>query len=160
MGHQMSEPIGLTTGLGEVMAPQTLLSALVLAPDGAIRVDPGALHGRSEIESSVRLARRREELAEPQLWRLIWVAIELDEANRPVRYKGLAASELWIDRARDLGYKVLAEHVNRMSEALRGGLNLKALDQRAKQQIARQLESLSAEAWAKSAEPLRRALEA
>ena len=50
----MTKAIPLSTGVGEMMAPQTLLTVLILSPLGEIKLDPGALHGRSEIESSLR----------------------------------------------------------------------------------------------------------
>ena len=150
--------VALRSGLGEVVAPQTLLTSLVLAPDGAITLDPGALHGRSAIEHSVQFVPQRTQLANPQCYWLIWVAVELDASDQPLRYKGLAVSELWIDGTNRLGYKVLAEHVNRMSEALRGGVNLKSLDANARALIARQLTTVSTEVWERSAMSLKDAL--
>ena len=154
----MTGPIPLTTGLGEIMAPGTLLTAFVLTPDGTISVEPGALHGRSELESRLQWVREKEQLADQRIVWLVWVAVELDASNAPVRYKGLAASELWIDREQRMGYKVLAEDVNRMSEALRGGINLKTLGGQEKTLIARQLESLDPAVWGRSADGLKRAL--
>jgi len=154
----MRSTIPLKTGLGEVMAPGTLVTALVLTPDGTIRVDPGLLHGRSEIETHLQWVRQKDELANPHVVWLVWVAVELDSSNTPVRYKGIAASELWVDRERRLGYKVLAEHVNRMAEALRGGINLKTLGAQERVLIAQQLRSLGSEVWERTADNLKAAL--
>jgi len=55
----MTGPIPLTTGLGEIMAPGTLLTTLVLSPDGKISIEPGALHGRSELESRLQWVREK-----------------------------------------------------------------------------------------------------
>ena len=149
------KPVPLSTSLGELMAPQTLVTALLISPDGTIALEPGALHGRSQLEGRLRFVSRREELREPQRHWFIWVAVELDDANQPVRYKGLAASELWVDPGQQAGYKVLAESINRMSEAMRGGVNLKTLGAGEKRLIAQQLAALSAEAWERSAQPLK-----
>ncbi len=154
----MTTPLTLKTGLGEIMAPQTLLTVFVLSPDGTITVDPGALHGRSELEASIRFAKRREELTEPQTYWLVWVAVELDAADSPRCFKGLAASELWVAASQHLGYKSLGEHVNRMSEALRGSVNVKILDARAIASIRQQLQALGAELWERSPQPLKEAL--
>ena len=47
--------VPLTTGLGEIIAPRTLLTVLLLTPEGTISVEPGALHGRSELETRLRM---------------------------------------------------------------------------------------------------------
>ena len=151
--------VPLSTSLGEVMAPQTLLTVLILSPDGTLTVDPGALHGRSEVESTLhKIIQAREPVPNTTVYWLIWVAVELDGSNTPIRYKGIAASELWIDHATKTGYKILAEHVNRMAEAMRGGVNLKTLDHRARLLIAKQLESLGAAAWGQSPSSLKEQL--
>ena len=150
--------IPLTTGLGEVMAPGTLVTALIVSPDGTARSDQGALHGRSGLERSVRLVTARAELGRAERFRLVWVAVELDASNAPLRYKGLTACDLWVDRAGGLGYKSLAEHVNRMSEAMRGGLNLGGLEATARAAIRTQLVALGSEVWERSGQPLKEAL--
>ncbi|MBI3321753.1 MAG: YwhD family protein [Candidatus Omnitrophica bacterium] len=155
----MTTAISLSTGMGEIMAPQTLLTALILAPDGAVRIEPGALHGRSSIEASVRFVQSRDQLQDPQLYWVVWVAIELEAStNRPVRYTGLAAAELWVDSAKQACCKVLAEHVNRMAEALRGGISLKSISGHGKALIAQQLIALGAEVWDHSSQTLKEAL--
>ena len=150
--------IPLSAGLGEIMAPQTLLTVLIVSPDGTMTIDPGALHGRSEIERAIQFVQKREQLADAQAYWMIWVAVELDSANNPMRYKGLSISELWVDRAKQLGYKSLAEHVNRMSEALRGGLNLKSLDGKIRTRIREQLVSIGPHVWERTAPALKEAL--
>ena len=152
-------PVTLSTGLGEIMAPQTLMTPLLMTPEGQITVEPGALHGRSEMESGLRFVKRREELVEgAQRHWLVWVAIELDAATQPVRYKGIAVSELWVDRANQVGYKNLAASVNRISEAIRGGVNLKAMTSTEKAAIKQQLLLLSSASWEQSAPSLKDAL--
>ena len=151
----MTKTVPLSSGLGEVMAPGILVTALILSPDGTIHVDPGALHGRSEIESAIRPVSSRDRAPKAQCYWLVWVAVELDGSNQPLRYKGLAASELWVDLENKTSYKVLAESVNRMAEAMRGGINLKTLGSGEKRLIAQQLATLSADAWERSAQPLK-----
>ena len=152
---RMPRTIPLGPAIGEIMAPQTLVTPLILSPDGTITVDPGALHGRSAIESSLRFVQKPDQVPNAQIWWMVWVAVELDAANTPVRYQGLAVSELWVDPVSKTGYKALAESVNRMSEAMRGGINLKTLGEREKVKIAQQLQALSAEAWERSPQPLK-----
>lgn len=150
--------IPLSTGIGEVLAPQLLVTALVLSPAGELTVDAGALHGRSAVESQLRLSATRQELASPQLYWLIWVAVTLDAANVPQRYKGIAVSELWVDPAAQSAYKVLAEHVNRIADAMLGRINLKTLGPKEKALIRRQLVALGADVWERSDAALKDAL--
>ena len=146
----MTKAVPLSTGIGEVLAPQLLVTALVLSPAGELTVDAGALHGRSAVESQLRLATTRDALKTPQLYWLIWVAVALDAANSPQRYKGIAASELWVDPASQSAYKVLAEHVNRIADAMLGRVTLKTLGPKEKTLIRRQLAALDAQAWERS----------
>ncbi len=142
--------VALSTGIGEVLAPHILVTALVLSPSGELTVDPGALHGRSEVESALRLSKTREELRAPQLYWIIWVAAALDASNAPQQYKGIAASELWVDPASKSAYKVMAEHVNRIADAMLGRVNLKTLGAKDKALIRQQLTAFGAEVWERS----------
>ena len=150
--------VPLTVGLGEIVTPGTLLTALILAPDGTITLDPGALHGRSELEQSVQIEPAFDQVQNARVYWIIWVAVALDESDAPVRYTGVAVSEFWIDPMQKIGYKVLAEHVNRMAEALRGGINLKTLGAPERALIARTLASLDPATWERTAYALRGAL--
>ena len=143
----MGQEIPLSHGVGEVMAPQTLVTAFIFAPDGSIRVDAGALHGRSEIERHTTLVSRQEFLAGGQPFLIVWVAIELDGANRPIRYKGLSVCQLLIDPKQQLAYKSLSEHVNRMGEAIRGDVNISRLSPEQRRMVKQQLVSLGAALW-------------
>ena len=62
----MGQPIPLSTSVGEVMAPHTLVTAFTISSDGKIVADAGALHGRSELEQSVEWVQRRELVGEGQ----------------------------------------------------------------------------------------------
>ena len=151
--------INLSSGLGEVMAPQTLVTALVIGPDGAAEFDAGALHGRSRLEHGLQWAVAREQVPEPSSAWLVWVAIELDGANQPVRFKGLSVSHVLINPVQRLGYKSLADHVNRISEAVQGRVTLARLDPAAREQVPQQLRALSSRLWQAASPEFRNAVE-
>lgn len=155
----MSQPIPLSSGLGEVMAPQTLVTALTVAPSGDIKLDAGALHGRSELEAGVRFVRQKHELPNARPAWIVWVAIELDRANQPMRYHGLTASELALDLEQGLGYKSLADHVNRISEAIRGVVNIERLPASLKPALRQQLHSIGQALWEGSPSQLKHSLD-
>ncbi len=155
----MERSIPLSTGVGEVTAPHTLMIALIINPDGTVTLDPGALHGRSEIESAVNWVSSKELVSQGQSWWVVWIAAELDATNQPARYKGLSVGELVIDRQRQVGYKSVAGQVNRMSEAMRGVVSASRLSSEVRRRVKAQLISLGASLWEASPEALRRALE-
>ncbi|PIQ84739.1 MAG: hypothetical protein COV75_00425 [Candidatus Omnitrophica bacterium CG11_big_fil_rev_8_21_14_0_20_63_9] len=149
--------ISLSSGLGEEMSPGILVTCLILSPDGRITLDPGALHGRSRLEQPVQWAARREELADPQCYRFIWVAMELDHAQQPFRYKGLAVSDVWLD-AQGRGFKAMADSVNRISDALMGRADAKTLSGKERRALEQHLKTISENLWDRAAEPVKRAL--
>jgi hypothetical protein len=155
----MGQEIPLSKGMGEVMAPQTLVTALVIAPDGSIRLDSGALHGRSQIEGQVTMVSRQELAGESQPVLVVWVALELDGANRPVRYKGVSVCQILVNPKQQLGYKSLSEHVNRMGEAIRGDINIARLSPEQRRAVTQQLVALGEALWDASDPVLKQALE-
>lgn len=154
----MTRPMALSHRVGEVMAPGTLVTALLMSPSGEVKLDPGVLHGRSELEESLTMMAKRDLVGDGQTWQVVWVAIELDQAGTPVRYKGLSVAEILVNASKRVGYKSLAEHVNRMSEAMRGGVNVAKLTVQVRPIVARQLMSIGAEWWDHATDALKQAL--
>ncbi len=148
----MMQPVPLSAKLGEVMAPNTLVTALVLSPDGDVVLDAGALHGRSAVEGPVaEWVKRREDAGHAASYWMIWVAVELDAAQQPLRYLGIAASEVLINAQDRLGYKSVAGQVNRMAEAMQGRVSLEPLSFVERQRLREELIRLDPEAWERSA---------
>ncbi len=156
----MTKPIALSTSLGEVMAPQTLVTALTVTPLGEVTLDAGALHGRSAMEGRFTFVPTRAQVGEPtQPWWIVWLAVELDAWNQLLRYKGLSVCELAINPERWTGFKSLAEHVNRMSEAMRGVVNVTRLPPHERMAVKAQLFAIGKEQWDHSSDAFKRALE-
>lgn len=155
----MTNSIPLASGLGEVMAPGILVAPLVLSPDGQGKFDPGALHGRSQLESQLSFTGQRASVAEGQSHWMVWVAIQLDASNAPVCYHGLSVSELWVDPTRRIGYKSVAAQVNRMAEAMRGDVKVGALTPELRRAVRQHLTTLNPSLWASSSEALKKVLE-
>jgi hypothetical protein len=145
-----SEGGGLTVHLGEVMAPGLLVTSLVVAPGGAASLDPGALHGKSQLERTYQPVRKREELVNPLCYRMVWVAVALDQINRPVRYHGVCASALWVDLAQQRYFRSSAESVNRMSQAMRGGVHVSELPVEEREAVGELLARLDPVLWNRS----------
>ena len=90
---------------------------------------------------------------------MVWVAIELDAANQPLRYKGVSVCELWVNPQTRRGYKSVSESVNRMSEAMRDGVNVSRLTPQTRAGVAQQLIAIGRELWERSLDSLKRAFE-
>ncbi len=156
----MERHVNVSSGLGEVMAPQTLVTALIVSPDGTVKLDSGALHGRSELERDIEFVRQRDAVPNPQVYWVVWVAIELDASDHPVRYKGVSASELLIDPAQRVGYKSLAQSTNRITEAINGRANVTMLSPQLRAAVTQQLRTLGTQWWEPASMSLKHALEA
>ena len=149
----------LHAGLGEVMAPQTLVTALTVDLQGRVRPDPGALHGRSELERELTWLKARDAVGPSESCWIVWTALELDASQQPIRYKGLTVCELLVNPVSRMAYKSLAEHINRMSEAMRGGVDASKLPAPIRAAIREQLAALVAGAWDRSSTELKAALD-
>jgi len=150
--------IPLSSTVGELMAPHTLVTALIVTPQGEVSLEPGALHGRSALESRLTMVPQRALLGEGEVFLVVWVAIELDASDNPFRYKGLTVSELFVNAKQHLAFKSLAEHVNRMSGAIRGDVNATQVSPAARRGVKAQLINMGTEVWNRSAPSFQEAL--
>ena len=66
--------------------------------------------------------------------------------NKP-RYSGAAAAEMIIHREIKRGYKVLADHVNKMDKALKGKVVLDEMDAQSKKVLRDFLISVAPKQW-------------
>ncbi len=175
----MTGPISLSNNIGEIMAPGTLVTALTAvarpsacdtsSPAGIgparsssawdVRLDPGALHGRSELEQRFHFGPKQSVCEASSCW-IVWLAIELDAANRPVRYKGASLCELLVNSQTKAAYKSMAEHVNRMSEAMRGEVRVERLPVDIRRAVREQLMAIGSELWQQASETFRAAIDA
>lgn len=154
----MSSTVDLSAGFGEVLAPQTLVGAFLVDPRGRVSLEPGLLHGRSTLEQQLSLV--KDKPASAAIYAIVWVAVELDGAGLPVRFKGAAVSEVLVDEERKTGFKSLAEQVNRMADAMTGRTKLDRVGAKARARIKEQLLSFGEPVWDRSPDAFKRALDA
>ena len=155
----MTGPISLSNNIGEVMAPGTMVTALTASSATDARLDPGALHGRSELEHRFAFGPKQAVGEASSCW-IVWIAIELDAANRPVRYKGASLCELLVNSQTKAAYKSMAEHVNRMSEAMRGEVRVERLPADIRRAVKEQLMTSGPELWQRAPDAFRAAMDA
>ena len=100
--------------------------AAVLVDGEQAQVAPGALHARSPVEVGVRWVDSRDQVPRGRCYWVVWIAQGGGrDGGRGIR--GAVASPMWIDREAMVGYKHLAGHVNDMSRAMKGVVDLRQL---------------------------------
>lgn len=103
------------------------LTAIVVDGDRAWW-DEAALHGRTAVEQSVTWAKSPDEVPSGRTVNPVWVYIRPAGGGK-FRYYGLVAVSMVIDEQNGVGYKNLAEHVNQLSKAMNGEVDVSALDE-------------------------------
>ena len=116
---------------------------IIFTENGSV-IDNGSLHGRSAVEAGVEFVAERETLENPRRVPLVWLARE-GHPQELKGYLGLVAVEMVIDHEAGRGWKNLAEHANRMTDAVRGEVDVGALTAVERAQVRSLLEELDAE---------------
>lgn len=90
--------------------------------------DEAALHGRTALEQSIRWVKSPDEVPNGRSVHPVWVYIR-PAGGGGFRYYGLVAVSMLIDEDNGVGYKNLADHVNKLSKAMNGTVDVSALDE-------------------------------
>jgi hypothetical protein len=90
-----------------------------------------------------------------QVW-VVWVAV--DRTPESQFYGGITACEMWIDSEARRGWKILADHVNKLDSALKRKIILEGLGSAERTALKSLLISHNEEWWAASPEELKAAL--
>lgn len=125
---------------------------------GTAEVDMGALHARSDIERRVRFSADKDSVqgGGKKYW-IVWLNTGVDK-DGPY-YAGAGASDMIINREIRRGYKILADHVNKMDKALKGRVALDHMDAKSKAVLREFLLSHSKDMWERANPELKKQLE-
>lgn len=115
-------------------------------------IDIGAMHARSEVERGIKFTVNREDSAGGKDYWLIWITIDFNPQGP--YYAGVTACEMVVNREKRRGYKILADHVNRMDKSMKRRILVDNMDAPSKRVLAHYLESHNAEMWKNSSEQL------
>ena len=131
------------------------LSAVLIDGDTA-KIDLGLLHAKSSVERGIKFSTNKEDVPNGKLYWVVWVAV--DQNERGSYYAGVAACPMLIDREARRGWKILADHVNRMSDALKKRIRVSELGAVEKKALRDLLISHDEKMWNNSSEELKQAL--
>lgn len=124
--------------------------------EGKASVEIGAMHARSDVERGIKFTTNREDSEGGKAYWLVWVTIDHKE-DGPY-YAGVAACEMVVNREKRRGYKILADHVNKMDKSMKRHIIVEHMDQPSKKILRDFLEEHNPEMWKRSAEQLRQDL--
>lgn len=119
-------------GVG-ALSLENITSVIVDPENHEAYIDMEAMHGRSKIEKKVRFQKEKDGLIDPQLYWIVWVA--LDRGKNGPYYSGIGACEVLVskeERRIRLGYKSMPEQVNSLSKVLKGKSDLTTMDDQSK----------------------------
>ncbi|WP_342574908.1 YwhD family protein [Solibacillus sp. FSL K6-1781] len=143
-------------GIGS-LSLENVSPVIVDVAEGTAIVDIGAMHAKSEVERGIKFTMNREDSAGGKDYWLVWVTIDHKESG--AYFAGVTACEMVVNREKRRGYKILADHVNRMDKSMKRHIIVDHMDEPSKQILADFLKSHNEEMWNNSDEKLRQDLE-
>lgn len=134
-------------GIGS-LSLENVSPVIIDVEEGTAIVDVGAMHARSATERGIKFTTNREDSAGGKDYWLVWVTIDHKE-DGPY-YAGVTACEMVVNREKRRGYKILADHVNKMDKSMKRHIIVDHMDDASKQVLADFLQQHNAELWAHS----------
>jgi hypothetical protein len=89
----------------------------VIIDDGEAYLDMGALHAKSRVEKGIKFSASKEDVPNGRKCWIVWVAVDRSEEGS--YYAGVTACEMLVDTEARRGWKILADHVNKMDYAMK-----------------------------------------
>ncbi|MGE7983040.1 YwhD family protein [Solibacillus sp. NPDC093137] len=142
-------------GIGS-LSLENVSPVIVDVTEGTAIVDIGAMHAKSEVERGIKFTMNREDSAGGKDYWLVWVTIDHKESG--AYFAGVTACEMVVNREKRRGYKILAEHVNRMDKSMKRHIIVDHMDAPSKKILADFLKSHNEEIWNNSEEKLKQDL--
>lgn len=142
-------------GFGAGSIDLSNLSSVIIDGDEAF-IDLGALHAKSSVERRIRFSPNKEDVPNGRRVWVVWVAV--DKGERGPYYAGVTACEMLIDSEARRGWKILADHVNKMDAALKRRIILEGLNDQERAALKTCLIEHNEEMWNNSTEELKEQL--
>jgi hypothetical protein len=142
-------------GFGAGMIDLSQVSSIII-DRGEAYLDIGAMHAKSKIERGIKFSPNREEVPNGRPCWVVWVAVDRNEEGG--YYAGAASCEMLIDEEARKGWKILADHVNRLDAALKRKFMLDNIGPEEKAALKKLLIEHNPEWWERSPEELKQQL--
>ena len=139
-------------GIGSLSLENVSPVILDVAEKTAV-VDIGAMHAKSEVERGIKFTVNREDSEGGKDYWLVWVTIDHKESG--AYFAGVTACEMVVNREKRRGYKILADHVNRMDKSMKRKIIDDHMDAASKKTLADFLKGHDETMWLNSDEQLR-----
>ena len=143
-------------GIGS-LSLENVSPVIIDIEEGTAKVEIGAMHARSDTERGIKFTTNREDSAGGKPYWLVWVTIDYKQ-DGPY-YAGVAACEMVVNREKRRGYKILADHVNRMDKSMKRQILVDFMDDRSKGILKEFLQSHNPQMWEQSEQKLHQDLE-
>lgn len=142
-------------GIGS-LSLENVSPVIIDIEEGTASVEIGAMHARSDVERGIKFTTDRADSEGGKPYWLVWVTIDHKE-DGPY-YAGITACEMVVNREKRRGYKILADHVNKMDKSMKRHIIVEHMDIPSKKVLATFLEQLNPDLWERSSEQLRQDL--
>ena len=121
------------------------LSAVFIDAD-RVYIDNGAIHGKSNLERGIQFVKTLEEVPAPrEIW-VFWVTLKRNP-EKDQGYHGVMPFRMWIDQDAKVGYKSLAEQVNKMDKAVKGQIDVAAVPPEVVEKLKGFLRGVRTDLW-------------
>lgn len=142
-------------GFGAGMINLSNVSSIIIEGEGAY-IDLGALHAKSKVEKGIKFTTNKDDVPNGKKSFIVWVAADRNEQGP--YYAGVTSCEMLVDREARRGWKILADHVNRMDAAMKRKVMLENLDASEKAALKKLLMENNPTMWENSSDALKEAL--
>jgi len=130
--------------------------ACVIIDRGEAYIDVGAMHAKSKIEKGIKFSPDKENVPNGRPAWIVWVAVDRNENGS--YYAGATSCEMLIDTEARRGWKILADHVNRLDASLKRKYMLDNIGPAEKEALRKLLAEHNAEWWDNSPQTLKELL--
>ena len=133
------------------------VSAVIIDKDGEeAYIDLGALHAKSRVEKGVKFSANKDDVPNGRRCWIVWIAVDKKEEGS--YYAGATACEMLVDTEARRGWKILADHVNKMDYAMKRRIILDGLSEGEKAALKRCLIEYNEGMWNASTDELKEKL--
>lgn len=131
-------------GIGS-LSLENVSPVIIDVAEGTAVVDVGAMHAKSDVEKGIKFTMNREDSEGGKDYWLVWVTIDHKESG--AYFAGVTACEMVVNREKRRGYKILADHVNKMDKSMKRKIMVTEMDAPSKKVLVDFLKNHNLDMW-------------